>query len=469
MVGRRAGHARRDPAVAHTAWSIGHVFGIGEDQVKVSSPYVGGGFGGKTMWQHQILAAAAARLAGRPVRLVLSREGVYRVVGGRTLTEQRVALGAQGDGTLEALIHTGTVAMTRHNALPEPFILPTRGAYAARTVKLDVEVAYLDMLANTFMRAPGESVGTFAIESAMDELAAQLGPDPIELRIRDEPEKDPICGLPFSLRNIVEAYRAGAERFGWVRRDPKPGARREGDWLVGMDCATATYPYYRMPGGAAPITLSHDGHVTVDIAAHEMGMGTSTVHTQVAAERFGLPMEQVPFNDSLQRNPDGRRCLHASAASRSRFSSMTISAASSAAATEGSCAMILSDPSSPRTTKSVSPSLASSTASISDVSVMTAELPTLRIFVENIAAPLLVGHLPGAPVLPRVYGRIYRARASHSSSGVTAPTSVPRVHSRHAALGRSRCHRADSMKAPERTSIPCSDTRARVWRIHGAR
>jgi xanthine dehydrogenase YagR molybdenum-binding subunit len=283
-------------AVAHTAWSMGHVFGIAEDQVKVSSPFVGGGFGGKTMWQHQILAAAAARLADRPVRLVLSREGVYRVVGGRSLTEQRVALGAQGDGTLEALIHTGTVAMTRHNALPEPFILPTRGAYAAKTVKLDVEVAYLDMLANTFMRAPGESVGTFGLESAMDELAEQLGLDPIELRIRNEPESDPISGLPFSSRNIVEAYRAGAERFGWARRDPRPGARREGEWMVGMGCATATYPYYRMPGGAARITLRHDGHVTVDIAAHEMGMGTSTVHTQVAAERFGLPMDQVTFN-----------------------------------------------------------------------------------------------------------------------------------------------------------------------------
>ncbi|MET0742233.1 MAG: molybdopterin cofactor-binding domain-containing protein, partial [Microvirga sp.] len=140
-------------AVAHTAWSLAKVFGIDEHDVHVTSPYVGGGFGSKTLWQHQVLAAAAAKLADRPVRIALSREGVYRMVGGRTLTEQRVAIGATAEGRFTAIIHTGTVAMTRHNALPEPFILPARSAYASDTFKLDVEVAYLDMLANTFMRA----------------------------------------------------------------------------------------------------------------------------------------------------------------------------------------------------------------------------------------------------------------------------------------------------------------------------
>ncbi len=280
-------------AVAHMAWTVAEVFGLKEQQVHVTSPYVGGGFGGKTLWQHQILAAAAAKIAGRPVRLALSREGVYRVVGGRTTTGQRVAIGAQADGRFDALIHTGTVVMTSHNNMPEPFILPTRSAYAASSFKLDVEVAKMDMLANTFMRAPGESVGTFGLECAVDELATELGMDPIELRIRNEPEKDPTSGLPFSSRHIVEAYRSGAERFGWSRRNAEPGARREGEWLVGMGCATATYPYYRMPGGAARITLTKDAHATVEIAAHEMGMGTATVQTQVTAERLGLPMQQV--------------------------------------------------------------------------------------------------------------------------------------------------------------------------------
>jgi xanthine dehydrogenase YagR molybdenum-binding subunit len=229
------------------------------------------------------------------VRIALSREGVYRLVGGRTLTEQRVAIGAGADGRFDAIIHTGVVAMTRHNALPEPFILATRSAYSAGSFKLDVEVAYLDMLANTFMRAPGEAVGTFALECAVDELATQLGIDPIELRIRNEPATDPTEGKPFSSRHIVQAWRDGADRFGWPKRHAVPGMVREGEWLVGMGCATATYPYYRMPGGAARITLTKAGHARVEIAAHEMGMGTATAQTQVTAERLGLGMEQVTF------------------------------------------------------------------------------------------------------------------------------------------------------------------------------
>ena len=152
------------------------------------------------------------------------------------------------------------------------------------------------MLANTFMRAPGESVGTFGLESAVDELAHEMGMDPIELRLKNEPEQDPVTGLPFSQRDVEKAFRDGAERFGWADRPATPGSRRDGEWLVGMGVATATYPYYRMPGGAARITVSREGHATVDIAAHEMGMGTATAHSQVTADRLGLELEQVTFN-----------------------------------------------------------------------------------------------------------------------------------------------------------------------------
>jgi xanthine dehydrogenase YagR molybdenum-binding subunit len=279
--------------VSHMAWSLADVFGIDEEQVHVTAPFVGGAFGSKTMWQHHVLGAAASKLAKRPVRIALSREGVYRVVGGRSLTEQRVAIGAGPDGRFQALIQTGTVAMSRHNSLPEPFILPARCLYAADTVKLDVQVVELDMLANTFMRAPGEAVGSFALECAIDELAEQVGIDPVELRIRNEPDTDPTSGKDFSSRHLVEAYRTGAERFGWADRDPRPGARREGEWLTGMGCATATYPYHRFPGGVARITLTGDAQAKVEIAAHEMGMGTSTVQTQVTAERLGLPLDSV--------------------------------------------------------------------------------------------------------------------------------------------------------------------------------
>jgi xanthine dehydrogenase YagR molybdenum-binding subunit len=220
---------------------------------------------------------------------------VYRIVGGRTLTEQRVAIGAQADGGFDAIIHTGVVAMTAHNNMPEPFIVATKSAYAAKSFLLDVEAVELDMVANTFMRAPGEAVGTFGLESAVDELAVALGMDPIALRERNEPDTDPILGTPFSSRHIVAAYRTGAERFGWDKRNATPGSRREGEWLIGMGCATATYPYYRMPGGAAKLTIDRDGHATVEIAAHEMGMGTATTHTIVLAERLGLPMDKVTF------------------------------------------------------------------------------------------------------------------------------------------------------------------------------
>ena len=206
-------------AVAHAAWTLSQVFGVDEAQVHVTSPYVGGGFGSKTLWQHQILAAAAAKLAGRPVRIVLSREGVFRLVGGRAITEQRVAVGAQKDGGFDAIVHTGLTAMTPHNAMTEPFIVATRSLYAARSFKLEVDTVRLNMVANTFMRAPGEAVGTFALESAIDELAVAMAMDPVALRLRNEPMQDPTMGTPHSQRGIVEAWQAGvgALRLGQAR------------------------------------------------------------------------------------------------------------------------------------------------------------------------------------------------------------------------------------------------------------
>ena len=288
-----------------TAFSLAEAFGLKEDQVRVYSPYVGGGFGGKCFWSHQILVAAAAKLSQRPVRLVLSREGVFRVVGGRTNTEQRVAIGARADGSLTALIHTGIAAMTAHNNCPEQFTFPARHLYRAESFKLVQQVADMSMLANTFMRAPGESIGTFALESALDELAEAMDLDPIELRRRIEPSQDPTSGNPFSSRYLLEAYRRGASRFGWDKRSNKPRARRAGEWLIGMGVATATYPYYRMPGGAASIRLTADGRAVVQLASHEMGMGTATVQAQHAAERLGLPMGQVVFEYGDTAMPAG--------------------------------------------------------------------------------------------------------------------------------------------------------------------
>ncbi|MBR0653463.1 xanthine dehydrogenase family protein molybdopterin-binding subunit [Plastoroseomonas arctica] len=291
--------------VNNVAWTLSQIFGIKEEQVHVRSPYVGGGFGGKSLWNHQILAAAASRVSGRPVRIMLPREGVFRSVGGRTMTEQRVALGARSDGKLTALIHTGTAAMTPHNECPEQFSFPARHLYAAENIMIAQRVADMNIVANTFMRAPGESIGTFALECAMDELAEAMQIDPIELRRRNEPAKDPTSGNEFSSRHLTEAYGRGAEQFGWEKRSATPGARRDGEWLIGMGMATATYPYYRMPGGAARIRLTADGRATVSTAAHEMGMGTATVQTQHIAERLGLAMDQVVFEHGDTALPPG--------------------------------------------------------------------------------------------------------------------------------------------------------------------
>jgi len=166
-------------------------------------------------------------------------------------------------------------------------------------------VADIDMLANTFMRALGDSVGTYALECALDELAEAMKRDPIELRRRIEPDKDPTSGAPFSSRNLVEAYRRGAERFGWDKRVATPRSRQEGEWLIGMGCATATHPYYRRPGGAARIRLTTDGRALVQMASHEMGMGTATAQAQHAAERLGLALDDVTFDYGDTSLPSG--------------------------------------------------------------------------------------------------------------------------------------------------------------------
>lgn len=269
------------------------VFAIKPEQVRVIAPFVGGGFGGKGMsWDHTVLCAAAAKVVKRPVKLVLSREDVFRIVGGRTVSEQRVAVGVNQNNQFTALIHSGATAVVSHNDFPEQFTFPARHLYAAENIYIGQKVVYLDMLANTSMRAPGESIGTFALESAIDELAYQLQIDPIELRRLNEPAKDPTSQLEFSSRNLIEAYQRGAEKFGWKQHEPR--SQRDGKWLIGQGVATAFYPVYRFPA-TARVRISADGFAVVSAAAHEMGMGTATVQLQHAAERLGLPLDQVSF------------------------------------------------------------------------------------------------------------------------------------------------------------------------------
>ena len=276
-----------------TAGSLAKIFGLKPDDVELSSPYVGGGFGAKGLWDHQILGAAAAKLANRPVRVALSRASMHRLIGGRTQTEQRVALAADADGKLKALLHHGYGVKPLHSISDEGFTLTGRSLYASESFDIVQHYVDLDLLANSFMRAPGEAPGTFAIECAMDELAHALGMDPIELRLRNVATCDPVSGAPHSQSAIMKAYDLGAARIGWDRRIAQPGMRREGEWLIGMGCATGTFPFMRMPGTSVRITIDADGIAHVASAAHEMGMGTATVQRQHAADRLGLPLDRV--------------------------------------------------------------------------------------------------------------------------------------------------------------------------------
>lgn len=275
--------------------SLAKMFSLAPRNVRVLAPFVGGGFGGKgSMWPHVQLCALAAKVVQRPVKLVVSREGVFRIVGGRTPSEQRVAVAADDQGKLTALIQMGVTATSFVNDFAEQFSFPARHLYATKNLLVDQRVVDLHTTANTFMRAPGESIGTFALESAMDELSYELGIDPVELRLRNDPDKDPSKGTPFSSRHFKEAYELGAEKFGWQNRPASVRATRDGEWLVGQGVATAFYPAYRFPA-AARVRLNADGTAVVQCAAQEMGMGTATVQSQHAAERLGLPMEKVRF------------------------------------------------------------------------------------------------------------------------------------------------------------------------------
>jgi xanthine dehydrogenase YagR molybdenum-binding subunit len=283
-------------SVFTTAMSLALIFKLKPDQVQVIAPFVGGGFGGKGgLWNHTPLCAAAARALRRPVKLSLSREGVYRVVGGRTIAEQRIALGAAKDGKLSALVHSCITATTEHGRYAEQCTFPARHLYASPNMLIEQKIVHLDTVANTWMRAPGESIGTFALESALDELSYELRMDPIEVRRLNEPEKDPTKGTAFSSRHLTDAYRLGAEKFGWKSRSPEPRSHRDGKWLIGQGVATAYYPFFRFPVKAR-VCVFANGTAVVKTPAAEMGMGTATVQIQHAADRLGLPLEMVSFH-----------------------------------------------------------------------------------------------------------------------------------------------------------------------------
>jgi xanthine dehydrogenase YagR molybdenum-binding subunit len=266
-------------------------FGLEEDQIRVVAKNVGGGFGSKgAPHSHNVLAVMAAqRVPGRPVKLALTRQQMFAVVGYRTPTIQHLRLGANSDGTLTAISHEVVEQTATVKEFAEQTATAARMMYASATRKTSHRLAELDVAVPFWMRAPGECPGMFALEVAMDELAVACDVDPIELRIRNEPDADPETGSPWSNRRLVDCLRTGADRFGWATRE----ARIDGEWMVGTGVASAVYPAMIMPGNAARIGYDVPGRYRVEIGAVDIGTGAWTALTQIAADALGCDVEAV--------------------------------------------------------------------------------------------------------------------------------------------------------------------------------
>ncbi|MDA5279407.1 xanthine dehydrogenase family protein molybdopterin-binding subunit [Streptomyces sp. Isolate_45] len=272
---------------------LARLFEISPDQVRVIAAHVGGGFGSKAAPRaHLVLAAVAALAVGRPVKTALTREQLSVVAGYRPPTVQRVRLGAEADGRLLAVSHVSfeqTSLTSDHCEYPAA---PTRTMYAAPNRETRHWRTRLNVPSPTWMRAPGECPGMFALESAMDELAVACSVDPIELRLRNDTANDPHSGRPFSTRNLAACLRLGAERFGWADRDRLRAERGDGRRLVGMGVAASTIPQYRFPSRASARTDGL-GHYAVRIAAVDIGTGARTVLAQIAADTLRVDVERV--------------------------------------------------------------------------------------------------------------------------------------------------------------------------------
>jgi xanthine dehydrogenase YagR molybdenum-binding subunit len=272
--------------------TIAAVLDLPRDRVRVIAPHVGGGFGSKgTTRPHAIVAALAARAVGRPVKAALTRQQMFNVTGYRTPTIQRMRLGADAGGRLTALAHDVIEQSSTISEFAEQTATPSRVMYAAPALRTSHRLVRLDVPTPSWMRAPGECPGMYALESVMDELAVAAGLDPVELRIRNEPATEPDSGLPFSSRNLVACLREGARSFGWPGRDPRPGIRRDGRWLVGTGVAASTYPARRQPSRAT--ARLQDGVFVVRIAAADIGTGARTALTRIAAGALGTSPDQV--------------------------------------------------------------------------------------------------------------------------------------------------------------------------------
>ncbi|AKS33739.1 xanthine dehydrogenase family protein molybdopterin-binding subunit [Mycolicibacterium goodii] len=269
--------------------------GIRAEDVHIISPFVGGAFGSALkVWPHQLLTAFAAREMGRPVKLVLTRKQNYGVVGYRPTSRQRLAIGADRSGRIGSIIHEVSIETSRYAQYLENLTPYARFMYTSPNMRSTARIVPLDVNPACPMRGPGTVTGAYSMECAMDDLAHRLGLDPIELRRRNEPAANQEEGLPFSTRRLTECFEQGAAAFDWSRRNQVPRTTRDGNQLIGFGTAAAAYHTLRS-NSAAVARANADGTIVVESGTIDMGPGTYTSMTQVAADALGIPMNRVRF------------------------------------------------------------------------------------------------------------------------------------------------------------------------------
>jgi xanthine dehydrogenase YagR molybdenum-binding subunit len=277
-----------------TQLTLAHFFDLDPKHVHVISPFIGGGFGSKGfVWAHTVIAAMAAKALGKTVKLVVDRAQFFSTNGHRSETEQRLRVAATPFGAITGLVHDVIDTTGFAGDFNEPAGKSTPMLYAIPNLRITHHTVRLNIATPAPMRAPGESPGLFALESALDELAYAVNVDPLELRVRNHTEKDPSNNdLPFSSKHLLECYREGARRFGWEQRTPEPRSMRAGNEFVGYGMATATYPAM---AGATDVHARTDGggRVTIECATHDLGTGMYTIIAQVAADTLGVPLDAV--------------------------------------------------------------------------------------------------------------------------------------------------------------------------------
>jgi xanthine dehydrogenase YagR molybdenum-binding subunit len=276
--------------------SVAASFGLKPENVRVITPHIGGGFGSKGgAWGHVVVTAIAAQMVKRPVRLALTRQMMFTSVGLRQRNIQHLRLAATKDGKLTAIEHQTTTHCAINGEFVEPCGDGSKIMYDAPNSKISYRVAPMNIILPTYQRAPGKSTGSFALESAIDELAYKLKIDPIEFRIKNEPAKDPSNGKPWSSRAVVECLRKGAEVFGWSRRKIEPKQNRQGNYLIGYGVGCGTYPS-RQRDTSAIVKLTRTGddvRASIELAASDLGTGTHTILAQTAADGLGLPVNKI--------------------------------------------------------------------------------------------------------------------------------------------------------------------------------